>query len=217
MAPRFIGEGPTRKYAEKMNLALLFQQQVLQSHNKIAVEDGEHVLSYETLHAKALCLAGRVHSQQLNVCSRVGILIPRGINHVIAQVAVIYAGGSCVPLDPKLPEQQLVARMENLDSTLVIVDTEQSFERSKIGIVRINREELGPHPHKDDSCLPTTVRHNRCCHIFHTSGTTGAPKAVEILADGLINLILDPADLIQAGQRTGHATTVTFDISMLEI
>jgi non-ribosomal peptide synthetase component F len=57
-----------------------------------------------------------------------------------------------------------------------------------------------------------------CSHIFHTSGTSGRPKAVPLPTSGLINLCRDPdANWIKRGQRVGHAASVVFDISLVEV
>jgi non-ribosomal peptide synthetase component F len=95
--------------AEQWSLGLgaLFQTQASANGAAAAVESDGHALSYADLHWKALYLAQQIHG--LCPCDEtpVGILIPRGINHILAQIAVLYSGRSCVPLDLNMHDDHL--------------------------------------------------------------------------------------------------------------
>ncbi|KAL1984603.1 hypothetical protein VTN96DRAFT_8905 [Rasamsonia emersonii] len=56
-----------------------------------------------------------------------------------------------------------------------------------------------------------------CSHIMHTSGTTGKPKAVQILAGGVINLAFNSLVPVRKGHRLAHVTNIGFDASLYEI
>ncbi|KAE8372386.1 hypothetical protein BDV26DRAFT_274249 [Aspergillus bertholletiae] len=54
-------------------------------------------------------------------------------------------------------------------------------------------------------------------HIFHTSGSTGQPKPVQVLAGGIINYCLNEDFVpVREGQKFGHLSNVTFDVSLME-
>ncbi|PYH85271.1 non-ribosomal peptide synthetase, partial [Aspergillus uvarum CBS 121591] len=197
-------------------LARLLHQQVCESGAVTAIEEGEHSLSYADLHQKALALALQIEAITEGDTAPIGILIPRALNHVLCQVAVIYSGRACVPLDDKLPDSHLASMLENLSSTLVLTDATRqhrlpSFRRLSVDHTALSTGALqgGGQPIFRDG--------RNCSHVLHTSGTTGKPKAVEAMAEGLINLCLDPADLIRRGQRVGHGSSVIFDTSLVEI
>ncbi|THC94713.1 hypothetical protein EYZ11_005793 [Aspergillus tanneri] len=179
-------------------LAVLFARQALSSGPRAAIEDENHVITHSPADT-----------------APVGILIPRSINHVLSQVAVICAGRACVPLNEQLPDSHLASMLENLGAKLVITDAAHrhrlpSSERLVVDHCNICTD-------KDEDFEIDQVGPERCSHVLHTSGTTGKPKAVEALAQGIINLCLDPIDLVKFGQRVGHSTNVIFDTSQVEI
>ncbi|KAL2786024.1 non-ribosomal peptide synthetase [Aspergillus keveii] len=175
-------------------LGSLFEDQVRLNGTASAIESDGHALSYAELRAKSLSLACQVQALGLLDNSPVGILISRGINHILAQLASVYAGRACVPLDTKLSDDSLKSMLDNLHARFILTDQGNAH--------RLNLRD------------PVS----NCSHVFHTSGTSGRPKDVPMPASGLINLCRDPdANWIKRGQRVGHAASVVFDISLVEI
>ncbi|KAL6229504.1 hypothetical protein BDW75DRAFT_245669 [Aspergillus navahoensis] len=202
-----------------LDLAGLFQKQISANGAAIAIESAGCALTYAELHLKAVYLAAQIHALSLSDNSAVAILIPRGINHILAQIAILYSGRACIPLDTKLSDDCLKSMLANLNSTCIITNWENAHRLTNFAhlladhTVDDNDPPSGPCPLVSSSRDSST-----CSHIFHTSGTSGKPKAVELLAGGLINLFCEPnASWIKQGQRVGHAASVVFDISLVEI
>lgn len=196
-----------------LGLGALFKAQVSENGAAVAVESDGHALSYADLHSKALYLAYQI--QRLCPCdgTPVGILIPRGINHILGQVAVLYLGRSCVPLDFKLPDDHLNNMLHDIGTNLVICDQETTHRLPTFTHVLADHTIEAPGP----SFEPLLKGPKSCSHILHTSGTTGKPKAIEIFAEGLINILLDPSSFVKKGDRVGHITSVAFDASLVDI
>ncbi|CAG7965630.1 unnamed protein product [Penicillium olsonii] len=203
---------------EPQGLAEALQQQVELSKEVIAIQSGYHTLSFKELHTKALRLANQILEKRLPVESPIAILAPRGINHVLAQVAVIYAGGSCTPLDVKQPDSYLTTLLSHLDCALVITDPEYQDRLLGYDHLLANHE---THPERSKYDLARTAISSNgpsaCSHIFHTSGTTGKPKAVQVLAGGILNLAYHATYLVERGQRFAHVGNVSFDAALFEI
>ncbi|KAK1148109.1 putative NRPS-like protein biosynthetic cluster [Aspergillus melleus] len=53
--------------------------------------------------------------------------------------------------------------------------------------------------------------------MMYTSGSTGQPKGVQVLADSLINLVFNHFAPVRRGSRVGHVCNVGFDVSLWEI
>ncbi|CDM33118.1 hypothetical protein CBS147339_5136 [Penicillium roqueforti] len=204
-----------RTSPEGMGLAGLLQQQIRKNGAVTAIQDSTDRLSYAELHQKALALAIQIQAGNPGDTSPVGIIIPRGLNHVLGQVAVIYAGRVCVPLDEKLPDSHLASMLENLKSALVLTNATHQHrlptfrhtlvDHSKVPLMAV------------DSFHPVFRSAWTSSHILHTSGTTGKPKAVDSMAEGLINLSFDSSDFVRHGQRVGHGASVHFDSALVEI
>ncbi|KAF4236309.1 hypothetical protein CNMCM8980_002953 [Aspergillus fumigatiaffinis] len=206
---------PGHEHGRYPGLGELLRRQIFTCGSTIAIEDREHVLTYTELHTKALALACQIHNLDPADTSPIGITVPRSIDHVLCQVAIIYSGRTCLPLNDRLPDNHLEAMIDNAGSNLIITDTTQLHRLSSRNRIVIDHHTLTGI--RDKSFIPTWRDPQSCCHIFHTSGTTGKPKAVEARAEGLINLCLDPIDLVRSGQRLGHGANVIFDLSALEI
>lgn len=105
-------------------LALLFKAQARLLGPLTAIEYGEYTVSYEELHLKPLQLARPIRLGAPEPGTPIAVAIPRGVNHIFSQIAIVYAGGTCVPLDSKQPDIFLVVRstlalFKQLSSALV--------------------------------------------------------------------------------------------------
>ncbi|OJJ72232.1 hypothetical protein ASPBRDRAFT_125300 [Aspergillus brasiliensis CBS 101740] len=216
MSPSFlVSETLTNGSDSGLGLAQLLERQAIVRGTAIAIEEGRHEVTYGDLHEKALFVADQINGFLHDDPSPVGIIAPRSLNHVLSQAAVIYSGRACVPLDPKLPDEMLKDMLDNLGSTLVITDMLQQHRLPGVKHLVVDHRVI-PETFELD-IAPSQNGSQTCSHVLHTSGTTGKPKAVEAFAEGLINLCLDPADLIRKGQRVGHGSNVIFDTSLVEI
>ncbi|WP_148028391.1 AMP-binding protein, partial [Burkholderia pseudomallei] len=70
------------------------------------IADGEPV-GYAELNRRANRLARHLSARGLQPDQRVAICIDRGIDMVVAMLAVLKAGGAYVPLDPAYPSERL--------------------------------------------------------------------------------------------------------------
>ncbi|RCI08411.1 hypothetical protein L249_8917 [Ophiocordyceps polyrhachis-furcata BCC 54312] len=119
-------DGIYNKVAEAgLGLAQLFHKQAEETPEAVAVVDGETTLSYHRLHEKASRLA-RLLNQGGDPAGLsqepVGIVVQHGVADVVAQMAVLYAGGSCAPMDPTLVDHQIESRLARLKARFVVVD-----------------------------------------------------------------------------------------------
>ncbi|KAL1979350.1 hypothetical protein VTN96DRAFT_6112 [Rasamsonia emersonii] len=199
----------------ELGLARLLHRQFKLYSGAVAIEGGGYALTYSGLNTKALNLVREIHRHQIRSEEPIGILAPRSINHVLAQVAVVYAGGTCVPLDPGHPDQHLENLLRNVDASLVLTDQDHCHRLPTFQHIVVD--------HKSDAdgpVNPMDVASNgpmSCSHLMHTSGTTGKPKAVQVLAGGLINLAFNSWAPVRKGHRFAHVTHIGFDVSLYEI
>ncbi|KAJ6142914.1 Male sterility NAD-binding [Penicillium samsonianum] len=196
-------------------LAPLFKAQARLLGTVTAIESGEHAVSYKELHFKALQLAQMIRLEAPEPGTPIAIAIPRGVNHILAQIAIIYAGGACVPLDIKQPDVSLCKLLKNLDVKLVLVDIENWSRSPEVDNILVDHT-LNPVLSGEEFEVSSNGP-SSCSHIFHTSGTTGDPKAVQILAGGMINLAFNSSTPFQDGQRLAHIGNTVFDITLFEI
>jgi amino acid adenylation domain-containing protein len=165
----------------------MFEEQVKQYQNDIAVVYGEEHITYQQLDARANQLAHYLQMLGVGPEIRVGICMDRSIDLVVTVLAVLKAGGAYVPLDPTYPQQRLRYMVEAAQVSVILFPTQSSIslgtEESKtIFLDRdqtlIDREPITA-PHFD-------ARPENLAYIIFTSGSTGQPKGVMVSHSSLI-------------------------------
>ncbi|TDB96371.1 amino acid adenylation domain-containing protein [Nonomuraea longispora] len=144
-----------------------FAAQAARTPDAVAVEHGGHTLTYAELDARS----GQV-AAALDVAPEtpVALLMERSPDLVVAQLAVLKAGGCYVPLDPGQPR----ARLDRLigDSGARIVLT-------------------SPPAAAGDGFTPRPVHPGSAAYVMYTSGSTGAPKGVVVTHANIAELAAD--------------------------
>jgi non-ribosomal peptide synthetase component F len=86
-----------------------------QKPDATAVVDGVFSLTYAELVTEASNLAQRLREEvNISVEEPVGILLSPGMPQVVAQLAVRLAGGSCVPIEPSIPESRIMSILHDV-------------------------------------------------------------------------------------------------------
>lgn len=98
----------------------LFEEQVEQTPEQIAVVGGERSWSYRELNERANQIAG-----QLGVKSeeRVGICVDRSLDMTAAVLGVLKAGGAYVPLDPSYPRERTALMVRDSGARVVLTQS----------------------------------------------------------------------------------------------
>jgi amino acid adenylation domain-containing protein len=184
------------------------------------VDEQGKSLTYEALHQRAVELAQALTREGFDMEERVGIVVQHGLWDAVTQVAIIYAGGTCVPLDPLLPDQQIINRLKRLGTRYVLVDEANSKRNLPFALLAVG--ERRPELRKSFSILAaqlplsTTMAH--CTHLIHTSGTTSEPKAVQIAARSIVHMAHHaPYEPVRNSDVVGHGNSTSFDVALFDI
>lgn len=201
-------------------LAQIFRSQVLQSPSSVAVVDGEITLTYEELHSRAATLARELRYRTSTLEEPVGIIVQHGFADIVTQIAILYAGGSCVPMDPTLPDLQIQSRLQKLQTRYILVDKANS-QRS-LPFQQLVIDDWFTLPDKTLSVwntdLPVTTDLEHRTHIIHTSGTTSEPKAVQIAARSILQVVFHaPFEPVLPTDTVAHVNNSSFDVSLFDI
>ncbi|PYI32029.1 putative NRPS-like enzyme [Aspergillus indologenus CBS 114.80] len=199
----------------ELSLAQLLAQKVRLYADDTALEEGDYRVTFQQLHKKALRIVLELEKLGVTKEQPIGILISRGISHILAQVAVVYAGATCVPLDIELPDDHLERLLLQLGASIFLSDHSNAHRLPNLQHLAVNWDSA-----EGGTVDQRSVSDNSpscCSHILHTSGSTGQPKAVRVLATGLINLVFNEFAPINRGDRVAHVCNVGFDVSLWEI
>ncbi|KAI9036020.1 acetyl-CoA synthetase-like protein [Aspergillus affinis] len=197
-----------------VGLAQFLQQQFKRFGSDVAIEHGAYRVTFTEVHKKASILAAQLRKHEVRKEEPIVILANRGIDHIISQVAVVYAGCSCVPLDVDLPDEHLLKFLTGCS----IVFTDPANQTRLPTLHHVIVDHTGISMDIGLNQIEVSKSGRECCsHIMYTSGSTGKPKGVQVLADSLINLVFNHFAPVKRGSRVGHVCNVGFDVSLWEI
>ncbi|MFC4158682.1 amino acid adenylation domain-containing protein [Chitinimonas lacunae] len=195
----------------------LLTAHALTSPNRIALEqDGEPALSYGELLAQVQALAGRLHAHGVKADDRVGILLPRSSDSVIALLATLWAGAGYLPLDPEGPTTRLAALLEDAKPALVLTRRDQAA-RLPQGVAHWCLDEAAPAAKPLELAVP--VDDSALAYVIYTSGSTGKPNGVMLGRDALAHFVAGAGARYQmrADDRMLQFAPLHFDASVEEI
>ncbi|QMW37001.1 hypothetical protein G4B11_000237 [Aspergillus flavus] len=202
-------------------LGQLFFGQVQRQCSSLAVVDGDSSLTYEEVHRHARRVAKTLSLASLAIEEPVGIIVNHGLNDPLAQMGTLYAGGTCVPMDPNLPDQQIQNRLEKLQTRFVLVDgpnkaRDLPFTQILLDDMFIPDTTCGASWDEDRYPVATDLFHRT--HIIHTSGTTSEPKAVQIAARSILQVVFHaPLEPVNATDVVAHVNKSSFDVALFDI
>jgi amino acid adenylation domain-containing protein len=170
----------------------------------VALEGPDLRFTYQELVEVVSRLAGALRLRGVQAGSLVLLAMPRSVELVIMQLAVLRARAAFIPLDMNWPEMR---RQSIVDAArpVLIVDLEMAVEQINQTTEAGTPEDL---PDRDDAA-----------YIIFTSGSTGTPKGVVLEHAGLLNVALAQRELfgLSPGRRVAQLASPSFDASVFEL
>jgi amino acid adenylation domain-containing protein len=179
----------------------LFEEQAERTPDLPAVSWDGGRLTYAELRRRVRRLAARLGA--LEPEERVAVFSDRSPDFVTALLAILYAGGVYVPLDPEYPAERRDFLLR--DSGARIFLTGRDLQPDGDGL-------------PDAGFTPVPVSPDALAYVLYTSGSTGQPKGVEVTHRAVVRLAkgADYAPL-GPGETVAQASSVSFDAATFEI
>ncbi|MEE1890589.1 non-ribosomal peptide synthetase, partial [Pseudomonas carassii] len=195
----------------------VFERQVAQNPEAIAVQADDGQLSYRQLNAEANRLAHHLIALGVRPDDRVAVCVERGLSLVVGLLAILKAGGAYVPLDPDYPAERIGHMLADSQPRALLV---QQGTRTLIGQAAVPQVDLdqpcwAEQPDSDPRVPGLSGAH--LAYVIYTSGSTGLPKGVMVEHRNLANLMHWSARQFPAGGAVLHKTPVSFDASVWEL
>ncbi|WP_439519114.1 amino acid adenylation domain-containing protein [Hydrogenophaga sp.] len=192
------------------------------SPQQVAVVSGNSRLTHQELDEASNRLARLLRQRGVVRGTRVGICLPRGLNIVIALLAILKTGAAYVPLDPAYPSQRLNHQIEDADLVLLVTEGSVAPARTQPPSLLLDVDAALA---AASSCAPLEVepressRSEDPAYVIYTSGSTGTPKGVAVPHRAVVNLLASMASEpgFTARDRLLAVTTPSFDIAVLEL
>ncbi|UII24648.1 amino acid adenylation domain-containing protein [Fulvivirga maritima] len=209
-------------YDKRESVISMFEKQVRNSPDSIAVQYGEQSISYKELNNKANVI---VHHLS-NICrrdgeKRIALLFRPTIDLIASMLAIVKVGCAYINLSPEESVErnklkffdskaQVLLYQQDLSSEhetfLASIPAERSFSIDK-------DNEENPPEFKGEAKPDDPI------YIIYTSGTTGRPKGVEVLNKGILNMVhnFHKQFGVYPGTVLSQVANLLFDASAFEI
>ncbi|WP_334186719.1 amino acid adenylation domain-containing protein [Noviherbaspirillum sp.] len=217
-------------YPDRLCVHHLFESQVAQTPDAVALIAGGQRLTYADLDSRAEQLAAHLRLLGVRRDARVALCTTRGVDMVVALLAILKAGGAYVPLDPDYPLERL-AYMVSDSAPLVLVShskvpeaTHQALADAAPAMICVDLDSFAVQERTRHSVAAeidnaTGTDATALAYVIYTSGSTGLPKGVMLEHRGVVNFLYAMRDAlgVSASDRILALTTVAFDIAGLEL
>ncbi|MEM9509540.1 MAG: amino acid adenylation domain-containing protein, partial [Cyanobacteria bacterium P01_E01_bin.35] len=206
------------EYPQNLCFPQLFEAQVEQTPDTIALVFQEQKLTYRELNQRANQLAHYLQKLGVKPEFKVGLCVERSPEMIIGLLGILKAGGAYLPLDPTYPQERLEFMLS--DSQISILLTTQNLKSQlpqfPSQIIYLDADDLA----QESSTNPDSkLTVNNLAYLIYTSGSTGTPKGVLVTHEGLVNLTQDKIRTCQVKttSRILQFFSLSFDASIPEI
>ena len=207
-------------YPQDQFLHHLFEEQVAQTPDAIAVISEGSQLTYQELDMRADQLAR--HLQRLGVAPEVlvGVCLERSLELVVALLGILKAGGAYIPLDPGYPAERLAFMLLQSQAPVVLTEAHllEHLPQTSAHLLCLTRDWPAIRA-ESASQFRQAVEPQSLAYVIYTSGSTGVPKGAMNTHRGICNRLLwmQATYGLTAADRVLHKTPLSFDVSVWEL
>jgi amino acid adenylation domain-containing protein/FkbM family methyltransferase len=204
----------------------LVEFQALARPDALAVQCGTEALSYGVLNERANRIAHRLLAIGAGPDMRVALCLERGVDLVVAMMAVLKAGAAYVPVDPASPPDRLAFMLADCAPVAILTDALtdaaiRALSEPHAPIIAIDHHnpEWLDYPAQDPGRRASGLMPRHLAYVIYTSGSTGRPKGVMVEHHNLLNLVAWHCGTfaIGPGQRSSSVAGLAFDAVAWEI
>ena len=212
-------------------LADLITESIRANWDEPAILADELELTYGEVWQRAAAMTAELASWKRETDDlRIGILMEKGPQQILAALASIFAGVAYMPIETTLPPEDIRWCIEHAHIRRLLTDDQLQEKAESVGIPVINCREWdvlytggATDPKKEDMLHWQPVAlddSDGAAIVINTSGTTGRPKSVLLGSDGLVNCLMHSPERLQLDQsvrwRAIGITNFCHDMSLFD-
>ncbi|WP_345599237.1 amino acid adenylation domain-containing protein, partial [Streptomyces coacervatus] len=204
----------------------LFEAQAARTPDAVAVAGDDIEMSYAQLDARADRLARLLVRRGVGPESVVGVLMERGVDLVVALLAVWKAGAAYLPIDPDYLAERVAFTLQDADAVCVVTSMACASRVPVSGAVLIVDEpsvvaesaaaDVGT-PEGEQGRNAALPEH--AAYVIYTSGSTGTPKGVVVSHAAAVNLVAAQRERLGVAEdsRMLQFSSIGFDAATFEL
>ncbi|MFX0576913.1 amino acid adenylation domain-containing protein [Nocardia nepalensis] len=192
-----------------------FSAQVRQTPDAPAVTFDGRSMTYIEVDHSANRLAHFLAAKGVSRGDRVGLLLPRSAEAILAMIATLKLGAAYVPIDPSLPQARIDHIVADVTPVAVITTAELTGRMSgcEAQIIVADNACISAYPVE---ALPATNPED-LAYLIYTSGTTGSPKGVATTHRNAMRELESIRIATAPGGTWSQWHSYSFDVSVWEI
>ena len=189
----------------------------------IAVVCERQSLTYAELDARSGRLAAILRAAGVGPERLVGLALPRSLDLIVAQVAVLRAGGAYLPIDVDHPTDRIGFTLADARPLTVVTTRRWAEQLPDVDVPMLALDDpavvarlsaAGDEPLVPAELLPTNT-----AYVIYTSGSTGRPKGVVLTHAGVAKLVATQTERFGIGpdSRVIQFASPSFDVSFWDL
>ncbi|HEX3045793.1 MAG TPA: D-alanine--poly(phosphoribitol) ligase subunit DltA, partial [Bacillota bacterium] len=131
-------------YPKGQTLAELFEEQVEKSPDETALVFEDQKLSYRELNQRSNQVADWLLKKGLKSDEAVGLLLERSPELIVAVLGTLKAGGACLPIDPKYPENRILTMLNDSGARVLLSQSDVLAKFRFTALQRMGGAEVTP-------------------------------------------------------------------------
>ncbi|MGE7888634.1 amino acid adenylation domain-containing protein [Bacillus cereus] len=205
----------TEQLFSKSTIHELFENQVLETPDKIAIVYQGQSITYSEINQQANQIARAINAHGVKAGEVVGITLRRSPKVIATILGILKAKCICLPIDISNPKERINYCLTDSKAKLIITEGFKSnvFEGKYL---ELGKESLLEY---ETTNLQQDCSSEDLAYIIYTSGSTGRPKGVLLQHSGIVNhafakitdLKMDSKDIIS------HNLNFTFVASIWKV
>lgn len=201
----------------------LFEQNVRDTPDAIAIEWMEERISYRQLNNMANQLADKLAERNIGYQDPIAILLERGLMQMVSMLGIMKLGAVYVPIDPQYPQDRIDYILEDSNSKLVITN-DSLASKAGAGTEKFLLDEKEHRLERDEDSgiesgwTPKEFHSDDLIYIIYTSGSTGKPKGTLIMHKNVVRVVKNTNYIeISPKDRIMQISNYVFDCSVFDI
>ena len=200
-----------RDYGDPLDFVARFEARAAADGDRVAASCGAASIRYDELNARANWLAHALIDRGVGPDVVVGLLDDRGIDFLVAMLAIFKAGGAYLPLDPAHPDGRIAQVLDEgavplLASAPRIIGRAQQRSSQALGIpsqaCSISRRSKRTRVRTSNPAR--RHRDGDVAFVIYTSGSTGKPKGAMVEHRGMFNNLITKVPALGLTSRRCH-------------